>query len=256
MVSGHPAVADIGGNLNVEQQSAGVSVSVCVPPICYRGSSVSANVSQQKMRSDYASVGEQSGIQAGDGGFQINVKGNTDLKGGVLASSDKAVEDAANSLTTATLTYSAIQNHASYDASQVGISGGYGGSIGKDQKGTATNVNPVSGTTLPSAGGLSMAPPVALHASGDASSTTRSGISGGAIEITDGDKEQQLTGKSAAEVVASINRDTSNTGGTLAPIFDKNKVQAGFDITSQFINQLGTFVANQFQLQAVGRKRP
>jgi filamentous hemagglutinin len=256
VVSGKQVVADIGGNLNVEslqnfdhfdskQQSAGVSVSVCVPPICYGGSSVSANVSHQKMRSDYASVGEQSGIQAGDGGFQINVKGNTDLKGGVIASSDKAIQDAANSLTTATLTYSDIQNHASYDASQVGISGGYGGSIGKDQKGTATNVNPVSGTTLPSAGGLSMAPPVALRASGDASSTTRSGISGGAIEITDGDKEQQLTGKSAAEAVASINRDTSNTGGTLAPIFDKNKVQAGFDITSQFINQVGTFVANR-----------
>jgi len=138
VVSGNQVVTDIGGNLNVaslqnldhfdsKQQSAGVSVSVCVPPICYGGSSVSANVSQQEMRSDYASVGEQSGIQAGDGGFQINVKGNTDLKGGVLASSDKAVEDAANSLTTATLTYSDIQNHASYDASQVGISGGYGG---------------------------------------------------------------------------------------------------------------------------------
>ena len=256
VVSGKHVVADIGGNLNVEslqntdhfdskQQSAGVSVSVCVPPICAGSSSVSANVSQQKMRSDYASVGEQSGVQAGDGGFQINVKGNTDLKGGVIASSAKAVQDGANSLTTATLTYSDIQNHASYDASQVGISGGYGGSIGKDQKGTATNVNPVAGTTLPSAGSVSMAPPVVLSASGDESSTTRSGISGGTISITDGQKQQQLTGQTAADVVAGINRDTSNTAGTLAPIFDKDKVQAGFDITSQFVNQVGTFVANR-----------
>ncbi|WP_249173578.1 hemagglutinin repeat-containing protein [Burkholderia dolosa] len=258
VASGKQVVAEVGGNLNVEslqdkdhydskQQSAGVSVSVCVPPFCYGGSSsAAANFNQQKMHSDYAAVGEQSGIKAGDGGFQVNVKGNTDLKGGVIASSDKAVLDGVNSLTTATLTHSDIENHASYDASSIGLSGGVGGQIGKDQKGTATNVNPVPGTTLPKGdGGLQVAPPVALSASGDANSTTKSGISGGAVTITDGAKQQQLTGQTAAEAVASVNRDTSNTGGALAPIFDKDKIQAGFDITSQFINQAGTFVANR-----------
>ncbi|WP_232438326.1 hemagglutinin repeat-containing protein [Burkholderia ubonensis] len=258
VASGKQVVAEVGGNLNVEslqdkdhydskQQSAGVSVSVCVPPFCYGGSSsAAANFNQQKMHSDYAAVGEQSGIKAGDGGFQVNVKGNTDLKGGVIASSDKAVQDGVNSLTTATLTHSDIENHASYDASSIGLSGGVGGQIGKDQKGTATNVNPVPGTTLPKGdGGLQVAPPVALSASGDANSTTKSGISGGAITITDGAKQKQLTGQTAAEAVASVNRDTSNTGGALAPIFDKDKIQAGFDITSQFINQAGTFVANR-----------
>ncbi|WP_425122963.1 HNH/endonuclease VII fold putative polymorphic toxin [Burkholderia gladioli] len=198
------------------------------------------------MNSDYASVIEQSGIKAGDGGFQVDVKGNTDLKGGVVASSDKAVQDNLNKLTTSTLTHSDIEDHASYDASSVGLSGGYGGTIGKDQKGTATNVNPVPGTTLPKGdGGLQVAPPVALSASGDANSTTRSGISGAAITIADGAKQQKLTGQTAAEAVSSINRDTSNTGSALAPIFDKDKIQAGFDITSQFINQAGTFVANR-----------
>ncbi|WP_346275163.1 hemagglutinin repeat-containing protein [Burkholderia ambifaria] len=258
VASGKQVVADVGGNLNVEslqdkdhydskQQSAGVSVSVCVPPFCYGGSSsAAANFSQQKMHSDYAAVGEQSGIKAGDGGFQVSVKGNTDLKGGAIASSDKAVQDGVNSLKTATLTHSDIENHASYDASSIGLSGGVGGQIGKDQKGTATNVNPVPGTTLPKGdGGLQVAPPVALSASGDANSTTKSGISGGAITITDGAKQQQLTGQTAAEAVASVNRDTSNTGGALAPIFDKDKIQAGFDVTSQFINQAGTFVANR-----------
>ncbi|WP_261541770.1 hemagglutinin repeat-containing protein [Burkholderia multivorans] len=258
VASGKQVVAEVGGNLNVEslqdkdhydskQQSAGVSVSVCVPPFCYGGSSsAAANFNQQKMHSDYAAVGEQSGIKAGDGGFQVNVKGNTDLKGGVIASSDKAVQDGVNSLTTATLTHSDIENHASYDASSIGLSGGVGGQIGKDQKGTATNVNPVPGTTLPKGdGGLQVAPPVALSASDDANSTTKSGISGGAVTITDGAKQQQLTGQTAAEAVASVNRDTSNTGGALAPIFDKDKIQAGFDITSQFINQAGTFVANR-----------
>ncbi|WP_230960288.1 hemagglutinin repeat-containing protein [Burkholderia territorii] len=255
VASGKQVIADVGGDLNIEslqdkdhydskQQNAGVSVSVCVPPLCAGKSSVAGSVGQTKMNSDYASVIEQSGIKAGDGGFQVDVKGNTDLKGGVIASSDKAVQDNLNKLSTATLTHSDIENHASYDASSVGLSGGYGGTIGKDQRGTADNVNPVPGTSLPKGdGGLQVAPPVALSASGDANSTTKSGISGGVVTITDGAKHQQLTGQTAAESVASINRDTSNTGGALAPIFDKDKIQAGFDITSQFINQAGTFVA-------------
>ncbi|WP_081073778.1 hemagglutinin repeat-containing protein [Burkholderia territorii] len=232
VASGKQVVADVGGNLNVQslqdtshydskQQSAGVSISVCVPPFCYGTSSASANFSQQKMNSNYAAVGEQSGIKAGAGGYQVNVKGNTDLKGGVIASSDKAVQDGVNSLKTATLTTSDIENHASYDASQVGLSAGYG------------------------SGGFGVSPPVALGASGDADSTTRSGISGGTLKITDNAKQQELTGKTADETVASVNRDTSNTGGALAPIFDKDKIQAGFDIAGQFINEAGTFVQNR-----------
>ncbi|SEK01662.1 filamentous hemagglutinin [Paraburkholderia diazotrophica] len=256
VADGQRVVADVGGNLNIaslqdtsrydsKQTSGGVSVSVCVPPICAGSSSVSASFSQNKLKSDYASVTEQSGIKAGDGGFQVNVKGNTDLKGGVIASGDTAVDNGLNSLTTATLTHSDIENHASYSGSSVGISGGYGGNIGKTQGGTATNVNPVPGTRLPSAGGVSMAPPVALSASGDASSTTKSAISGGAINITDSTKQQQLTGQTADEAVASISRDTTSTQATLAPIFDKDKIEAGFDITSQLVNQVGTFVNNR-----------
>ncbi|WGS43445.1 hemagglutinin repeat-containing protein [Burkholderia sp. JSH-S8] len=258
VVSGKQVVADVGGNLNIEslqdkdhydskQQSAGISASVCAPPLCAGKSSVAGSVGQTKMNSDYASVIEQSGIKAGDGGFQIDVKGNTDLKGSVIASSDKAVQDNLNKLTTGTLTHSDIENHASYDASSVGLSGGYGGTIGKDQKGKADNVNPVPGTSVPSKGGVSVAPPVVIGASGDANSTTKSGVSGGTVTITDGAKQQQLTGETAAEAVANINRDTSNTSSALAPIFDKDKIQAGFDITSQFINQVGTFVDNRLK---------
>ncbi|CAB3749046.1 hemagglutinin repeat-containing protein [Paraburkholderia humisilvae] len=255
-------VANVGGDLNIaslqdvshydsKQTGGGVSISVCVPPICYGGgSSVAANFSQEKMNSDYASVTEQSGIHAGDGGFQIDVKGNTDLKGAVISSSDQAVLDDLNSLTTGTLTHSDIANHAAYDASSVGVSGGYGVDLGKTQTGVATNVNPVPGTTLANTGGgtgggFAAAPPVALSASGDAGSTTRSAISGGVITITDGVKQQQLTGQTAEEAVAGISRDTTATANTIAPIFDKDKIQAGFDITSQFVNQVGTFVSNR-----------
>ncbi len=58
------------------------------------------------MKSDFASVMERSGIKAGDGRFQIDVKGNTDLKGGAITSTKKAIPDNVSSLTTATLTTS------------------------------------------------------------------------------------------------------------------------------------------------------
>ena len=47
----------------------------------------------------------------------MRIKGNTDLTGGVIASSDIAVDNSLNSLTTGTLTHSDIGNRASYDGS-------------------------------------------------------------------------------------------------------------------------------------------
>ncbi|MFT5532477.1 MAG: filamentous hemagglutinin [Burkholderiaceae bacterium] len=63
------------------------------------------------------SVAEQSGIQAGDGGFNVNVAGNTTLSGGAVISTQKAIDDGVNRFVRGgTLTTSDIQNQASYSA--------------------------------------------------------------------------------------------------------------------------------------------
>ncbi|MDB0525053.1 VENN motif pre-toxin domain-containing protein, partial [Ralstonia solanacearum] len=106
----------------------------------------------------------------------------------------------------------------------------------------------VPGTTLPSAGGFSAAPPIVMGASGSGSSTTVSGISGGAIHITDGAKQQALTGKDADQTVASVNRNVStevDTSGALKPIFNEKEIKVGFEITGAFISQAGTFLNNR-----------
>ncbi len=275
VATGKQVVANVGGDLNIESlqdtstyhtkdQSIGGSVTVGF------GFSGSANFSQQKIDSDFASVTEQSGIKAGDRGFQVNVHGNTDLKGAVIASTDKAVQDGVNSLTTATLTQSEIHNRAEYSASSIGIGGGYSyggggmmpvgggsggggnttaGGVGTNQQGQATTGgDKVPGSNVPTSGNWSATPPVVMGASGSGSSVTGSGISGGAIHITDDAKQQALTGKDGEQTVASVNRNVSterDSSNALKPIFNEKEIQAGFEITGAFLREAGTFIGNR-----------
>jgi filamentous hemagglutinin len=130
VATGKQVMANIGGDLNLEslqdtstynskQQSVGVGISV---PIV-GGGAIGGNLSldQQKAKGNYASVIEQTAIIAGDNGFNITTKGNTDLAGAVISSTDKAVQDNKNSLTTDTLSYHNIQNTTEASASSDGI---------------------------------------------------------------------------------------------------------------------------------------
>jgi len=263
VVSGRQVLADVGGDLNIEslqdtdtfkvdEKSMGVGISLCIPPFCYGMSTVSggsANLGGTDMDSDFASVTEQSGIKAGDGGFDIRVGGNTDLKGAVIASSDKAVADGKNRLETASLTTSDIRNKAEYDASTFSIGGGYS-EIGKSQDGKVQTGGAITpGTEIPTNDkqiGASL--PIAISASDSASSVTRSGISGGTILITDAAAQRERTGQSVDETLAGLNRDVSSdrdNTNALKPIFDEEQIRAGFEIVNAFANEAGTLLANK-----------
>lgn len=83
-------------------------------------------------------------------------------------------------------------------------------------------------------------------ASGRDSSTTYSAISGGTVVIRDEVAQQNLTGMTAAETIASLNRDTSSdTLNALKPIFDKEKIEAGFEIVAESQRQVGQFLTNR-----------
>ncbi len=138
VLSANTVMADVGGDLHIHSEqdtshyashdtAASASVTVGI------GASGSASYSHSKVDGDFASVREQSGIQAGDGGFDITVHGNTDLKGAVIASTQAAIDQGRNQLTTGTLTVADITNTSHYKATGVNLSGGYaaGGSNGK-----------------------------------------------------------------------------------------------------------------------------
>jgi|GEM_PF-5980203 len=126
------------------------------------------------MDNDYASVVQQSGIPAGNGGFQINVKGNTSLTGAVIESNQTTVDKGLNRLATGSLAVSDIQDHADYSAQSISL--GLSGSMA----GSGSN----TGNLMSFQNGLSATPGVAF-ASSSASSTT-SGISGGTLVVKDG----------------------------------------------------------------------
>lgn len=260
-------IASVGKNLRIEtlqdtstydakQQSAGLQANICIYGYCK--SSVSGNVSQGRMDSNYQSATQQAGLKAGDGGFLVSVGQNTTLIGGVISSSDQAVVDGLNRLDTGTLVVKDLHNSASYKADQVALSGGYswGGSgggeakksdVGTNSKGQAAGgADKVPGTSLPTSdNGTSVGMPVVAAASGNADSTTYSAISGGVVIIRDGEGQLALSGKSAAEMIASLNRDTSDTLNALKPIFDQDKIEAGFEIASETQRQAGQFLTNR-----------
>ncbi|MCA1859153.1 hemagglutinin repeat-containing protein [Janthinobacterium sp. HSC-3S05] len=248
VASANQVIADIKGNLNLEslQDTAkfdSKSQSLSVSGTVGFGASVSGSYSQSNMHNDYASVQEQSGIKAGDGGFQIKVGDNTDLKGAVISATEAGKLN--SSLTTATLTHSDIVNHAISKGSSVGVSGGmsFAGTGPKND-----NLTNVGGEKDAKTAGL----PIIVGTSENSSSTTRSGISGGTLVITDDAAQRSATGKGVEEAIAGVNRDVTtgvDSSGKIGNNFDKAKLQATMDVTAAF----AAAAANEVEDYAKGK---
>lgn len=231
-VSGRTVTADVGGNLNMRsvqdttvssahQSSVGGGISVST----MGGGSASFSSSHGNANGDYAGVNEQAGIQAGEGGFNVNVKGNTDLTGAAISST---ADPSKNTLTTGTLTYRDIENHSTYNADSSGLSAGAGVGV----TGKAIGPGSVSGS-----GGVT--PMISQSDSGNEHATTRSGVSAGAINITN------PTGQT--QDLANLNRDTSNLNGSISKTPD---VQHLLDQQADLMN--ATQAAGQVVAQGIG----
>ena len=200
-VSGNKVKADVYGNLNIESLqtkkeyseeniSAGMSFSTAAGKTRYGGSASKGN-----MKSHYESVINQAGIHAGGEGFDISVKDNTDLKGGVIGS---AASKDKNTLTTGTLSWEDKENKADYKAGGMGVSYSPNDKSSKlNQRGLTPNLTPT--------------------VKDNADSTTKSAVAEGTIHITNKEKQKQD--------IASLNRDTKNSLNQLQEIFDKTKVE-------------------------------
>ncbi len=239
VVSGEQVKVAAGGNLSIESlqdTSKFKSESMQVGGSATFGVGFSGSVSggQSKIKSDYASVTEQSGIRAGDGGFQVEVKGHTDLKGGAITSTQAAVAAGANSFQSGSLSLSDIQNQADYKGSSYNVSVGFGKKEdGSKKEGEAPK--PTDGSyqlTVVKPGGAPGNSAGFGYSSGSDSSVTLAGISG-------------VAGNAAAR--------TGDAETGLKPIFDKSKVQqdlaAQVAITQTFGKEASQQVGDYAQKQ-------
>ncbi|MBY9063222.1 hemagglutinin repeat-containing protein [Sphingomonas yunnanensis] len=249
-VSGRRVVGDVGSleitsrqdTSRYDARSRGVSGSIGVGGGV---GSLSGNVSSGRQLGAFASVGEQSGIYAGDGGYSLRVAGDTTLVGGVIAST---AEESKNSLTTRTLHASDLENSETWRARQVALGGGIGG-IGADRAGQAGpgGATPLPGVPLGGLGRLSAAVPVALGAGGEQSSVTRAAISAGAITLTSGDAASR-------RVAETISRDpgAANAGALRRQFTDtkRQEVADGFWAAQVLTSETGAFFAKKGQDEA------
>ncbi|EPY4568780.1 hemagglutinin repeat-containing protein [Klebsiella variicola] len=220
-VSGHQVTMDVGRNLTLsseqdsdnydsKQRSGSVGASGSMG-----GGSGSLNLSQSKMHSTWASVEAQTGIFAGEGGFDVKVGGHTQLNGSVLASTAAAE---LNRLDTGTLGFRDIKNYAEYSVEQQSAGVSTSGSVAGQFLGNA-------------ASGLLMG----ANGSGSDSSLTRAAVSEGSIVIRDGANQQQD--------VTGLSRDAAHANQTLSPIFDKEKEQNRL-ATAQKTGEIGRQVSD------------
>jgi filamentous hemagglutinin len=186
-IEGNRVTADVGGDLNIatlqdvsvgqsRQSSSGFGVSVCVPPICYGAvATVSGNVASAKADGVFISPNTQAGIKAGDGGFDVKVKGNTNLTGAVIESTQAAIDAGKNSFSTGgALTMSDLKNVSQSSGSSYSV--GASASVG-----VTTDPNaPITDTKKPPPATGIFPPTVGLgnYSGNSQNSVTRAGISG------------------------------------------------------------------------------
>ncbi|VGP79493.1 16S rRNA endonuclease CdiA [Klebsiella variicola] len=237
-VSGHQVTADVGRDLTITSlrdsdhyDSTQSSLSGGLGYTFGAGSwSGSLNTSRDKMTSDWSSVQEQSGIFAGQGGFDVTVGSHTQLNGGVIASTGSADK---NSLDTDTLGFSDIHNQADYKTQHQGGGISTGGSIGSQFAGNMTSA-------LLAGGGNS----------GHAEGTTQSAVSEGTITIRDRENQKQD--------VADLSRDAEHASGSIGPIFDKEKEQRRLQevqLTGEIGSQAADIARTQGQINALEAAR-
>ena len=224
---GETVKATVGGNLTLSSQQATDTYDSKQQNVSVSGSggmgngSFSANASKTAMHSDYQSVDKQTGIEAGKGGFDITVGHHTQLDGAMIGSQ---AEKAKNRLDTGTLGFSDIKNHADYKVEQQSVGVNSGGAI-------------VNQVITNSASALL----AGVNNSGNASNTTHSAVSDGAIIIRDTDKQTQA--------VDDLSRDTANAHEKLGTIFDKDAEQKRID-RNQALMEIGQQIVDIAATQA------
>ena len=207
------------------------------------GASASGDYSQSKINAEHRSVSEQSGLFAGDDGFDVQVGGHTRLTGGIITSGQSAEDEGKNRFQTATLTHSDIQNYSRYEGESFGL--GANVAVSGKTLGQSAQNKPQDKhlTSVADKNGASSS--VGYGSDGDSkNSTTRSGINTRNIHITDKAGQLARTGRTTKETEARIHTgiDTETAdqhSGRLKNSFDKDAVAKEINLQREVTQEFG-----------------
>ncbi|ACA31901.1 hypothetical protein HSM_0272 [Histophilus somni 2336] len=224
------------------------------------GFSASADFNQSKINADYASVQEQSGIYAGDEGYQINIAQHTDLKGGLITSTAQAEKQGKNQFSTGTLSYSDIQNYSHHSARGFGLSGGVtvsGGEapkeiggmnlqhIGQNAQDGSSKVeySGIAGVSSQGNWGITKGITTALLGQvkykGSESGITTGSINTAHITIRHRDAQQKLTGKTVEESLQNLPKINLHQGVEKADVETiRSDLARDLNTATEFVNNL------------------
>lgn len=196
------------------------------------GASASGDYSKSKINAEHRSVSEQSGLFAGEDGFDVQVGGHTQLTGGIITSAQSAEEQGKNRFQSGSISQTDLHNISKYDGSSIGFGTSVavsGKSLGQEQQ----------------AGKIQLSDVASQNASGFSSgygrdsdhqeSTTKSGIGTRNIILTDEAGQLAKTGygtEKAAQLAYTDIRteDAGQQSGSLKNRFDADKVQSELDL--------------------------
>jgi filamentous hemagglutinin len=160
VVNADTVQARIGGDLritspqdtrtwNEQSSSSGASLAVGASP------NLSVSAGRTDIKSHYTSVGEQSALRAGDGGFQVEVQGRTALTGGAITSTQQAIDQQRDRFTSqGGVSTQDVNNSASYDARSGGVTLGLGSALDRTAAGTGSASGQAASTTAAAISGI------------------------------------------------------------------------------------------------------
>ena len=225
------------------------------------GASVGGSFNKSNIHADHASVNEQAGIYAGDEGYDINVN-HTDLKGGLITSTQKAEDEGKNRFSTGTITHSDIENHSSHNAKGFGVGGGVtigGGNapkeiggvelqkIGKNNADGSGKVETGGIAGIGSQGNWGLAKGLITGLLGQVSDkgsehgVTTSSINTKHLIIRDKEAQEQLTGKSINETIEALNQENRHQKLAKADVESiKSNLERDLSVATKFVENVNS----------------
>ena len=203
------------------------------------GASASGDYSKSKINAEHRSVSEQSGLFAGEDGFDVQVGGHTQLTGGIITSAQSAEAQGKNRFQSGTISQTDLHNISKYDGSSIGFGTSVavsGKSLGQEQQAGKIQLSDVaSQNTSGFSSGYG-------RDSDHQESTTKSGIGTRNIILTDEAGQLAKTGygtdKAAQLAYTDIRTEDAQThSGSLKNRFDADKVQSELDLQREVSQQ-------------------